>query len=137
MKNKKFLLIPALALLLGACSGNNNGSNNNNNSNSSGGDSDYKPLLMNFYLDYNHYDEDNPYYSARWYYDTTFTKDQIGLSDPGSDKTPDPYYPTFKGWSLYAVVDEDKYLFNFGTDKIAIEQTVNGVIEFFGIYVGD
>jgi hypothetical protein len=144
MKMRKLLLLPAMVLLLTAC-GNGGGGGSSSSSQGgggggssgggSGGSGDYRPLTINFYLDYNHYDEENPYHSARWYYDTTFTKDDVGLVDP--TEVPDQYYPTFKGWSTHALVDEDQYLWNFGTDKVAEADAVNGVIEFFGIFIGD
>lgn len=130
MKMKKLVVLPIMMLLLTACNGNDSGG-----SSGGGGSGDYKPLTINFYLDYNHYDEENPYLSARWYYDTTFTKEDINLTDP--TEVPDPYYPTFKGWSKYALVDEDSYLWKFGVDKISESEAVNGVFEIFGIYVGD
>lgn len=90
-------------------------------------------IRIKFYLDYNHYDKDNPYHSVWWDSDTTFTKEQIGLVDP--TEAPDPYYPTFLGWSKYAVVDEDSRLWNFGVDKISYDETAGGTFEIFGIFV--
>lgn len=126
---KKLFLIPALALLLTAC-----------------GNSDKKPpsydpsnpverdFKINCYLDYNHYDPDNPYYVAWWDFDKVFTQADIGLKDP--TEVPDSYYPTFKGWSRHALVDEDKYLFDWNT-PISEEEAVGGYIELFGIFVGE
>ena len=154
MKNKLLLVIPTFLLVLASCAGNNPSS-----SASQGGDSgdseEYSDdpsrpeganLRIDFYLDYNHYDKDNKYYSAWWYFDRTFTKDDIGLKDPGADLTPDPYYPTFAGWSRHALVDETEtkkdgtqellYMWNFGIDKVSEEEAVGGYIELFGIYVG-
>ena len=72
------------------------------------GDPDY---TLVFYLDYNHYDPDDPYYTYDWYFDTPFTQEQIGLTNPTT--APDPFYGTFKGWSRQALVDEDQYLWDF------------------------
>ena len=136
MKMKKLFLLPAMMLLLTACGNGGGGGGGGSNSGSGGsGSGDYKPLTINFYLDFNHYDEENPYHTAQWYYDSAFTKADLGLVDP--TEVPDRFYPTFKGWSTHALVDEDKYLWNFGTDKVAEADAVNGVIEFFGIFVGD
>jgi len=132
MKMKKLILLPALALLLAGC----------NNSGGGSGDkpSKYDPsnpkerdFKINCYLDYNHYDPDNPYYVAWWDFDKVFTQDDIGLKDP--TEVPDPFYPTFKGWSRHALVDEDQYLFDWNT-AISEEDAVGGYIELFGIFVG-
>lgn len=156
MKNKKFLLLPALALMLCACnngSGNGSGVSGGDQSGnqstvapdqSASGDQDsdgtsYDPnkqLRLDFYLDYNHYDKENPYYSVFWYYDDPFTKEAIGLTDPDPKKISDldPFYPNFKGWSRHAVVDEDSYLWKFGQESVSKEMAVGGYVEFFGIF---
>lgn len=172
MKKKLLLLIPTLMLALAAC--NNGGTNTSNpdpskpegTSQTSGGeasqsseeysDDPSRPeganLRIDFYLDYNHYgkgikgfgNEENKYHCAWWYFDRPFTKADIGLVDPTT--APDPYYPTFAGWSRHALVDEtetkkegsDEYLYmwNFGIDKVSEAEAVGGYIELFGIFVG-
>ena len=132
MKLRKLLFLPALALLLTGC---NNGSGD---SKTPPDPDKYNPVeerdfKIMCYLDYNHYDPDNPYYVAWWDFDLPFTKEQIKLTDP--TEAPDPYYPTFKGWSRHALVDEDQYLFDFNT-AISEDDAVGGFIELFGIFVG-
>ena len=92
-----------------------------------------KNLIIRFYLDYNHYEKENPYYTAYWYTDRTFTKEDIGLVDP--KEVPDSFYGTFLGWSKYVIVDEDSYLWKFGEDKISYSDTAGGTFEIFGIFV--
>ena len=137
MKLKKLLLLPLLAapLMVASCvSGGGTTSSSGGDSSSSGGGGGSKNLLMKFFSDYNHYDEEEPYLSVWWYYDQPFSKADIGLNDP--TEVPDPYYPTFLGWSIHPVVDEDQYLWNFGKDVVTTEMAVGGEIEFFGIFVG-
>ena len=132
MKMRKLLLLPVLALLLSGCNNGDGGSKTPPDPEK------YDPVeerdfKIMCYLDYNHYDPDNPYYVAWWDFDLPFTKEQIKLTDP--TEAPDPYYPTFKGWSRHALVDEDQYLFDFNT-PISEEEAVGGFIELFGIFVG-
>jgi len=93
-----------------------------------------KDLIIKFYLDYNHYDTDNPYYTVEWYLNRPFTKEEIGLVDP--TEVPEPFYPNFIGWSRYALVDELDYLWKFGTDVVTYQDATNNVFEMFGIFVG-
>ncbi|MBE6135877.1 MAG: hypothetical protein E7181_01240 [Erysipelotrichaceae bacterium] len=129
MKMRKLILLPALALLLTGC--NNGPKTPSKYDPSNPKERDFK---INCYLDYNHYDPDNPYYVAWWDFDVPFSKDDIQLKDP--DTVPDPFYPVFKGWSRHALVDEDQYLFDFNT-PISEEEAVGGYIELFGIFVGE
>ena len=158
MKLKTLLLVPVMALLLTGCGGGGNPSNSepvsqpgqssgesqggeSRSEQSQGGQSSTqtsqgrtKDLLLRFYEDYNHYEEEEPYYEAWWYLGEPFTKEDIGLVDP--KKAYDPYYPTFLGWSKFAIVDEDDKIFEFGKDVITYEETANNIIELFGIFVG-
>ena len=128
MKMRKLILLPALTLLLTAC--NNGGGSGDGGSYNPEKERDFKIMC---YLDYNHYDPDSPYYVAWWDFDKPFSQSDIKLVDP--TEAPDPYYPTFKGWSRYALVDEDKYLFDWNT-AISEDEAVGGYIELFGIFVG-
>ena len=124
---KKLLLLPLAALFLASCVGPGGGGG--------GFDPDEeRDFTIYFYLDYNHYDPDDPYYACSWYYDRPFSKTDINLKDP--TEAPDPYYPTFLGWSRQALVDEEQYLWDFKT-AISEEEAVGGYIELFGIFVGE
>lgn len=144
MKKSLFLLPLSIFFLVG-CGATTNPSSSvtPNPSSSSGGgitptssnpdDPGDHDIRIKFYLDYNHYDKDNPYHSVWWDSNKTFTKEEIGLVDPTA---PDPFYPTFLGWSKYAIVDEDARLWNFGVDTISYDDTAGGIFEIFGIFVG-
>ena len=141
MMKKKLLVLPLIMLLLAGCSGKgsdtSSGESTSEGSTSQTSNSDDPgghDIKIKFYLDFNHYDKENPYHQVWWDSDTTFTKEQIGLVDPTT--APDPYYPTFLGWSKYAIVDEDARLWNFGVDKIQYSETAGGTFEIFGIFVG-
>lgn len=125
--NKKVIFLPAIALLT-ACGGGGGGGGG-----TSQRDRD-ATLLVHFYSDYNHFEEGESYLDAWWYYNRPIDKDKIGLKDP--TEAPDPYYPTFLGWSLHPIVDEEQYLWDFTTDVVTEDMAVGGEIEFFGIYVG-
>lgn len=92
-----------------------------------------RDFIIYFYLDYNHNDMENPYYKCWWDFNKVFTKRDINLVDPVNDAA-DPYYPTFLGWSLNSLVDEEQYLFDFNT-PITEEEAVGGYIELYGIFV--
>ena len=126
MKKSKLLLIPVLSLLLASCSG---GGNNPNE------EGDFKVYV---YLDYNHYDPENPYLTGWGYYGVPFTKADLGLTDPDPSSIPDldPYYPNFLGWSRQVLVDDTADLWKFGEDKIEKGEAPGDYIELFGIFVG-
>ncbi len=132
MKMKKLLLLPVLALLLTGCNNNGGGKTPSKYDPDNPTERDFK---INCYLDYNHYDPDNPYYVAWWDFDTVFSKEDIGLKDLTDADATDPYYSHFLGWSRHALVDEEKYLFDWNT-PISEEEAVGGYIELFGIFVG-
>ena len=126
-----FKLLPVLLLGLTACGGGGGGGN------SSGGSSQTpttKEATILFYIDYNHADEDNPYYSAEWYLGVPFTKEDIGLTDPGNDQANYPEFITFLGWSEHPVIDSDDQLWKFGED--VKEKDERGTyLQLYGIWV--
>ena len=139
---KALFLLPLTLLFLAGCGGQTVTPSSSGTTPTSSGDpkSTSNPddpgdhdIRIKFYLDYNHYDKDNPYHSVWWDSNKTFTKEEIGLVDPTA---PDPYYPTFLGWSKYAIVDEDDRLWNFGVDTISYDDTAGGIFEIFGIFIG-
>ena len=151
MKFSKLLLVPFAALLLSACGGGGTPSQTpsseptiissepaGESSQDESGSGPVDPemnLILRFYLDYNHYEKEEPYYQTWWYLDRPFTKEQIGLVDP--TEASDPFYPTFLGWSRYSIVDEEERLWKFGTDTVSQNDTAGGAFEIFGIFVGE
>lgn len=105
------------------------GCNQGSNTSTSG---DNKPLTINFYVDYNHYEPEEPYYVAKWYYDRPFTKEDLGLTDPAC---PDEYYSKFLGWSLHTLLDGTEGLWKFGEDSVSRELAVGEYVNLFGIWV--
>ena len=78
-----------------------------------GGDSasEDKELTIQYFIDYNHADQDNPFYEVEWYSGTT-------IPEPTSKPAcPDEAFPTFLGWSAHSLVDDAKDLWDFKKDK--------------------
>ena len=132
MKKKLLALLPVLLLGLSACGGGGDGGGSG-----AGGSSELptsKDATILFYLDYNHADEENPYYKAEWYLGVPFTKEDIGLTDPGEDKASYPEFGTFLGWSVHPVIDDEDQLWKFGED--VKEKDERGTyLQLFGIWV--
>ena len=152
MKNIKLIPFLALSLLVAACGGNQpsgsgggsqessqqSSEQSSEESSSSSSSVSYAPgqdLIVNVYLDYNHYDPDAPYYRTQWFFDRPFTQEDLGLKDPTKDEYPDPFYGTFLGWSLYTLVDDEANLLKFGEYQISQKEAVGGYINIYGIFV--
>ena len=131
MKKNLFKLLPVLLLGLTACGG--------GGSSSSGGEGSSelptsKDATILFYLDYNHADEDNPYYKVEWYLGVPFTKEEIGLTDPTSDDASYPEFTKFLGWSMHPVIDSEDQLWKFGED-VKVKDERGSYLQLFGIWV--
>ena len=110
MKLVEKLLLLVLPLTIGGLVACNNSNPPVTPSTSESEPEEEPPLLVNFYTDYNHYDESNPYYSYRWY-DT-----QVLPEVPPTPEAPTPGYPVFLGWSKKPIIDTKEDLWNFETD---------------------
>ena len=131
MKKKLLALLPVLLLGLSACGGGGGGESG------AGGSSELptsKDATILFYLDYNHADEENPYYKAEWYLGVPFTKEDIGLTDPSADKASYPEFATFLGWSVHPVIDSEDQLWKFGED-VKVKDERGTYLQLFGIWV--
>jgi len=141
MKKKLLLkLLPVVLLGLTAC---NNGGNNSGASGSGFDPSDLpvtKDVTVYFYLDYNHADENNPYFKADWYagvpLDRTQMVDASGqtLVDPTDSQASYEEFGHFLGWSIHPVIDSLDQLWNFSTD-VKVKDDRGYVLQLFGIWV--
>ena len=139
MKAKKLLkLLPVLLLGLSACGG--GGSDDSSGGEGSSALPETKDATILFYLDYNHADEENPYFKAEWYLGVTFTKED--LEDENGNKLVDPTdemasyeeFGHFLGWSMHPVIDSEDQLWKFGED--VKEKDERGTyLQLFGIWV--
>lgn len=133
MKKKLLALLPALLLTLSACGGGGGSSGGGEG----GGSSEMptsKDATIIFYLDYNHADENDPYYKAEWYFGVPFTKDDIGLVDPSIDLASYSEFTTFLGWSMHPVIDSEDQLWKFGED-VKVKDDRGSYLQLFGIWV--
>ena len=132
MKKKLLMLLPVLLLGLSACGGGGNSSGGGE-----GGSSEMptsKEAKIYFYLDYNHADENNPYYKSEWYLGVPFTKEDLGVTDPTSADASYEEFKTFLGWSVHPVIDDESQLWKFGEE--VKEKDDRGVtLQLFGIWV--
>ena len=128
MKNIKLLNVLLLATSLfaiSACTSNTGGqggdtpapSGDTEDEGDEGGEggggsaSDDKELTIQYFIDYNHADQDNPFYEVEWYSGTTIPE------PPSKPACPDEAFPTFLGWSAHSLVDDTKDLWDFKKDK--------------------
>ena len=138
MKKKLLALLPVLLLGLAAC---NNGKSSS--SSGEGGDSglpDSKDAVVIFYLDYNHADENNPYFQADWYFGVPLNRDELvdkdgnKLVDPTDDKASYTEFNHFLGWSLHPVVDSEDDLWDWEHDTK--EKDDRGkYLQLYGVWV--
>lgn len=86
-----------------------------------------EPLLIEFYLDYNHSDE--PIYTMDWYLLTPLGEcpAEAVLTDANAA---DPLYPTFIGYSIYSSALDEDNIWNFETDYAQ-----QGPLLLYGIWV--
>ena len=80
-----------------------------------------------FFSDFNHNDKENPYK-----YVATYNGNKLGK--PKNPDCPDPAFPTFLGWSTYAIVDDASKLWNFEKDVV---KTDSYVLCLYGIWVSE
>ena len=134
MKKNLFKLLPVLLLGLTACNGGSNDSSN------SGDLPEEKEATIVFYLDYNHADEDNPYFEASWYLGVPFEIDDLEdeegnkLVEPTAKDANYPEFTKFKGWSMHPVIDNDDQLWKFGVD-VKEKDDRGTYLQLFGIWV--
>jgi hypothetical protein len=117
MKLLKLLPLLVLPLTLSSCTSSKNES-----------EDDYKPLLVNFFTDYNHVDEKNPYHTYRWY-------ELKPLEEvPPTPECPTEGFPIFLGWSEKPIIDSKEDLWDFEIDTAKMGQYY---LALYGIWVAD
>ena len=138
MKKKLLTLLPVLLLGLSACGGNKSSSGGGGEGSSERPTT--KDAVVLFYLDYNHADEENPYFKAAWYFGVPLDRDQLldeggnKLVDPTDDKASYTEFGKFLGWSLHPIVDDEKDLWNWETDTK--ERDDRGkYLQLYGVWV--
>lgn len=94
-------------------------------------DPDMMNQTFNFFLDYSHSDEDQPYFTMRWWAYTPLGKcpEEAKLTD--ADAT-DPLFPHFIGYSRYPSSIDETNLWNFKEDN-----TVAPIVNLYGIWVAN
>lgn len=89
---------------------------------------DGKTALVNFFVDYNHADEKDPYYSYDWY-------ELVPLEDiPDNPPMLTEGFPVFLGWSDKPIIDTKDDLWDFEVDTIKVGQYY---LALYGIWVAD
>ena len=135
MKKKLLALLPALLLGLSACGGSNDSSGGE-------GSSEFptsKDAIILFYLDYNHADEENPYFKAEWYFGVPIDREQLvdengnKLVDPKDSQASYKEFSHFIGWSMHPVIDDEADLWNFETD-VKVKDERGSYLQLFGIW---
>ena len=86
-------------------------------------------VTITFYADYNQKIVKNVYYEC------TVQNGELITDKPNKpSEAPFPEFPNFKGWSSKEIIDDDKDLWDFSTDKV-ISKTAS--FELFGIWVAE
>ena len=86
-------------------------------------------MTVTFYADYNQKIIKNIYYEC-----TVQNGELINDKPNKPTEAPFPEFPNFKGWSSKEIIDDDKDLWDFSTDKV-ISKTSS--FELFGIWVAE
>lgn len=136
---KKIFGILALTtgmMLISACRSNESGTNTpsepsgkeDEDEENPGDVSDEKELTIQYFIDFNHADQENPFYEVEWYSGTT-------IPEPESIPTcPDPAFSKWLGWSAHSLIDDKKDLWNFKTDK---SEYGTYYLAIYGIWVAE
>ena len=137
MKKNIFKLLPVLLLGLTACGGGGHSSSGGNESSEL---PTTKDAIVLFFLDYNHADENNPYFQAEWYFGVPLDREQLvdadgnKLVDPKDSDASYKEFGHFLGWSMHPVVDDESDLWDFSKD-VKEKDERGKYLQLYGVWV--